>query len=313
MPHDRTVIVLVGPTCVGKTGVSIALAEAMGTEIISADSMQVYRHMDIGTEKPAPEQLARVRHHMVGIVEPSESYSAGRYVEDVKPIIEALHRRSRVPVVTGGTGLYIRALTRGLFKAPPADWALREELRKEDPRALHARLKELDPETAAAVEPADARRTIRALEVIMTTGMRMSEARRKLTVALPYEFVKVGLWRDRAELYPMIERRVDEMMRRGLVEEVRGVLRMKPSRVPMQAIGYKEIKAHLQGNCGLQEAVRLIKRNTKRYAKRQFTWFGKEEGLCWVDITGLSDTEEMLGRLLPALPEKIRASLQFPH
>jgi tRNA dimethylallyltransferase len=300
------VIMLVGPTCVGKTGAAIALAKRLGTEIISADSMQIYRHMDIGTEKPSKEQLAEVRHHMIDVVEPSQSYSAGRYVEDVRPVVEGLHSRGRVPVVTGGTGLYIKAMTRGLFKGPSADWALREDLRKEDTDSLYGRLRRQDPETAEGIEPTDKRRIIRALEVCIKSGRMMSELKREQTVALPYDFIKVALSRDReGELYPMIEARVEEMMGRGLLDEVRRVLGMNPSRSAMQAIGYKELKRHLEGEFTLAEAVALIKRNTRRYAKRQFTWFRKEKGLRWVDITGLRGPEEILKAILPLVPREL--------
>lgn len=298
---------LVGPTCVGKTGAAIALARQLGTEIISADSMQIYRHMDIGTEKPSPAQIAVVRHHMIDIVEPSQSYSAGRYIEDVRPIIEGLHSRSRVPVVTGGTGLYIKAMTRGIFKGPSADWTLREKLKPLESKDLYARLKRTDPETAEGIKPTDKRRIIRALEVCIKSGRRMSELKREQTVALPYEFIKLALSRDReGELYPMIEGRVEEMMGRGLLDEVMRVLRMNPSQSAMQAIGYKELKRHLDGEYPLDEAVELIKRNTRRYAKRQFTWFRKEEGLRWVDITGLRKPDDILERIMPLIPQELR-------
>ncbi len=296
---------LVGPTCVGKTGAAIALAHRLDTGIISADSMQIYRHMDIGTEKPTPKQLSEVRHHMIDIVEPSENYSAGRYIEDIRPIIDALHQRETVPIVTGGTGLYIKAMTRGLFKGPGADWTLREELRNEDTDTLYGRLGRLDPETASAIEPADKRRIIRALEVCIKTGRKMSELKKAQTVALPYDFIKVALSREREELYPMIEQRVDEMMRRGLIDEVKKVLAMNPSRSAMQAIGYKELKRYLEGEYPLEEAGRLIKRNTKRYAKRQFTWFRKEEDLNWVDITGAKGPDGVVEKLQPLLPAEI--------
>jgi tRNA dimethylallyltransferase len=301
------VIMLVGPTCVGKTGAAIELARRLGTEIISADSMQIYRHMDIGTEKPSKAQLAEIRHHMIDVVEPSQTYSAGRYVEDVRTIVEGLHSRGRVPVVTGGTGLYIKAMTRGIFKGPSADWKLREELKPLASEELYARLRKTDPETAEGIKPTDKRRIIRALEVCIKSGRKMSELRRELTAALPYEFIKVALSREReGELYPMIEARVDEMMGRGLLDEVRRVLRLNPSQSAMQAIGYKELKRHLEGEFPLDEAVALIKRNTRRYAKRQFTWFRKEEGLRWVDITGIIEPEEILERILPLVPRELR-------
>lgn len=294
-------ILVVGPTCVGKTGLSILLARELDTEIISADSMQIYRHMDIGTEKPSPDQRLEVRHHMIDVVEPWETFSVGRYVEAVRPIIEGLHARGRVPVVTGGTGLYIKAMTRGIFKGPAADEALRESLKGRETAALYRELTALDPEAAQGIAPSDRRRIVRALEVCALGGRRFSDMKRELTRPLPYEFVKVALTRGREELYSMIEDRVDEMVRRGLVEEVTGVLAMGPSKTAMQAIGYKEVAGYLRGEYSLNEAVGLVKRNTKRYAKRQFTWFRKEEGLCWVDVTGIHNAEQMLRRAEPCL------------
>jgi tRNA dimethylallyltransferase len=295
------VILIVGPTCVGKTGTSILLAEELRTEIISADSMQIYRHMDIGTEKPTRGQRKRVMHHMIDIVEPGEDYSTGRYVETVKPIIEGLLRNGRVPVVTGGTGLYIKAMTRGLFKGPSADWVLREELLKESAEALYGKLAGIDPEAAREIMPTDKRRVVRALEVCLLSGEKFSDLRRRHTAAFPFDFIKIALSRDRKELYTMIEERVDGMFKRGLVKEVEALMKMNPSRTPMQAIGYKEVAAHLRGEYSLDEAVWLIKRNTKRYAKRQFTWFGKEEGLNWVDITGIKDAGAALENIRPIL------------
>lgn len=298
------VIILLGPTGVGKTGVSILLAKALNTEIISADSMQIYRHMDIGTAKPTPEERSIVRHHMIDIVEPWESYSTGRYIETVVPIIEGLHRKGKIPIVAGGTGLYIKAMTRGIFSGPSADWSLREELlsmEKEEKGILYNYLKELDPKAVGKITPNDTRRIIRALEVCLESNTIMSEMQKRLTRPLPYEFIKIGLLRDRKELYRMIEERVDAMIEKGLVEEVRNLLKMNPDRTPMQAIGYKEIVMYINGEITWDEAVRLIKRGTKRYAKRQFTWFKKEEGIHWIDITGIYDSNEILIRVQQAL------------
>ncbi len=297
----KTVILVVGPTGVGKTGVSVLLAKELGTEILSADSMQIYRHMDIGTEKPTPEQQKEVTHHLIDVIGPSESYSAGRYIEDVIPIINSLHVRGKVPVVAGGTGLYIKAMTRGLFSAPSADWELREELSDEDTEILYKRLWRIDKEAADGIEPHDRRRIVRALEVCIKTGSKMSELKKIHTVPLPYDFIKIGLERERKELYGLIEERVDRMMERGLLEEVKMLVNMQTAKPPMQAIGYKEIAAYLKGEYPIDEAVRLIKRNTKRYAKRQFTWFRAEEGVRWVDITGVYDPEEAFRKVKEAM------------
>jgi len=310
------VIILLGPTGVGKTEASILLAKALDTEIISSDSMQIYKGMDIGTAKPSKKQREEVRHHMIDIVEPSESYSTGRYIEDIKPIIENLHKKNKIPIIVGGTGLYIKAMTRGIFSGPSADWKLREELNameEEQQGALYSYLKELDPEAASKIMPADTRRIIRAIEVSLKTRTSMSEVQQKLTEPLPYEFLKIGLTRDRKELYKMIEERVDTMIENGFVDEVKRVIeRLNKSNLPiypfthspihpfssMQAIGYKEISMYLNGEMPFEEAVRLIKRNTKRYAKRQFTWFNKEEDIHWIDITGIQDVNEVFKRII---------------
>jgi tRNA dimethylallyltransferase len=291
----KRVIILIGPTGVGKTGISILLAKELGTEIISADSMQIYRHMDIGTAKPMPHERDNIAHHMIDIVDPWESFSTGRYISMVAPIIEGLHQKGKIPIVVGGTGLYIKAMTRGIFSGPSADWTLREELlsmENEEKGSLHNYLRALDPDAAEKTTPNDTRRLIRALEVCLKSKTSISKMQEKLTRPLPYEFIKIGLSRDRKELYQMIEDRVDEMMASGLVKEVKKILEMDPDRTPMQAIGYKEIAKYLQGEITIDEAVTLIKRDSRRYAKRQFTWFRKEENIHWIDITGVHDIRE---------------------
>jgi tRNA dimethylallyltransferase len=303
------VIILLGPTGVGKTGVSLLLAKKLGTDIISADSMQIYRHMDIGTAKPTPDQRAMVKHHMIDIVGPRESYSTGKYIDAVVPIIEGLHRKGKIPIVAGGTGLYIKAMTRGIFSGPSADWSLRESLlagEKAENGSLYKYLGELDPEAAGKITPNDTRRIIRALEVSLKSASNISDMQKRFTQPLPYEFIKIGLSRDRKELYGLIEKRVDEMIANGLEEEVKNVLHLieasSVSPLPsMQAIGYKEIAMYLRSEISRDEAVRLIKRGSKRYAKRQFTWFRKEEGISWVDITGISDNLIILDRVCDIL------------
>lgn len=298
---EKRVIVLLGPTASGKTSLSILIAKALQTEIISADSMQIYRGMDIGTAKPTKEQLSQVPHHMIDIVEPSERFSVGQYLRMVVPIIEDLHNKGKIPLVVGGTGLYIRAMTRGLFEVPEPPGGLREKLKEiasEDPQSLWTELEKLDPQKAHQLNPSDLRRIIRALEVILTTGKPMSMLQESLTQSLPYEFIKIGITRDRKELYRIIEQRVDEMFSKGLVDEVRMLLKKDPSEVALQAIGYKETIEYLQGRLSLEEAIRKIKKATKAYAKRQFTWFKKEPSIQWVDITGLYEPEEIFQKVL---------------
>jgi tRNA dimethylallyltransferase len=300
----KKVIILLGPTGVGKTGASLFLARALDTEIISADSMQIYRHMDIGTAKPSREELAAVRHHMIDIIEPTESYSAGKYIEAIVPLIEDLHRRGKIPVVTGGTGLYIKAITRGIFNGPAADRSLRDELlleENETPGILYARLAEIDPDAAGRIERKDIRRVVRGLEVCRISSGKISDLQEKLTSPLPYEFTKIGLTRGREELYSMINKRVDAMIASGLLDEVKRILAMHPDRTPMQAIGYKEMALHISEEIDLKEAVRLIKRNSRRYAKRQFTWFRKEDRINWIDVTGLHESMDIFERIFKVL------------
>lgn len=290
------VIILLGPTCVGKTGASLLLAKELDTEIISADSMQIYRHMDIGTAKPTIEERAMIKHHMLDIMEPCEHFSAGKYIESVQGIIEGLHSKGKIPVITGGTGLYIKALTRGIFAGPAADWGLREALlssEKESAGSLYDKLRVIDPEAASRIMPADIRRIIRALEVCLKTDSGISEMQKNSTRPLPYEFVKIGLTRNRAELYALIEKRVDSMLEKGLIDEVKKLLTMQPGKTALQAIGYKEITSFLKGELHLDEAGALIKQRTRNYAKRQTTWFKKEEEISWLDVTGLFSSQEI--------------------
>jgi tRNA dimethylallyltransferase len=304
----KTVIIILGPTGVGKTGASILLARRLETEIISADSMQIYRGMDIGTAKPPARIRAEVRHHMIDIVSPTEAYSVGQYLETVAPIIEHLHEKEHLPIIVGGTGLYITALTRGLFNGPSADQSLRDEMllmEKNEKGVLYSHLRDMDPAAAQKIENNDTRRIIRALEVCINTKSKMSSMQKMFTKPLSYEFIKIGLIRDRSELYRMLEDRVDSMIASGLIEEVSDILKTHPDRTPLQAIGYKEIAEYLSGKISREEGIRLVKRNTKRYAKRQLTWFRKDPAIHWVDVSGIHDCEKMCRLItIPLLQNK---------
>jgi tRNA dimethylallyltransferase len=300
----KKVIILLGPTGVGKTGASLLLARRLGTEIIGSDSMQIYRGMDIGTAKPTLEERAEVCHHMIDIVDASEFFSTGQYIEKVVPIVENLLAGGKIPLIVGGTGLYIKAITRGIFSGPSADWPLREsliEIEEDERGSLYAYLSEIDPGAAAKIEKTDTRRIVRAIEVRMKSGEKISLLQKMCTQPLPYEFIKIGLSRERKELYRMIEERVDRMVASGLREEVVKLLGMNPGRTPLQAIGYKEFALHIKGGIALEEAVALVKRNSRRYAKRQFTWFRKEEGIRWIDITGMHTDKEIFNAIELAL------------
>lgn len=276
-------IFIVGPTGVGKTQLAIQLARRLHTEIISADSRQVYRLLDIGTAKPTLEEQRLVPHHLIDLVWPDQDFSVADYLACFRRVLKGFLAAHQIPLGVGGTGLYIRAITQGLFEGPGADWGLRQELeelhQKEGPLALHRRLKEVDPEAAQRIHPHDRRRIIRALEVYQLTNMPISRLQKEKTFpGLPLPFISFGLTRDRQELYERIERRVDLMLEMGLVEEVKGLLERGYSEElnALQAFGYRDLIAYLQGRQGLAEALEHFKQDSKRYAKRQLTWFGKE-------------------------------------
>ena len=300
-PNHSTVIIILGPTAVGKTGVSILLAKALKTEIISADSMQIYKHMDIGTAKPTPAELSEVPHHLINILLPDESFSAGLFRDNAVKVINELHQRNKIPLIVGGTGLYIRTLTRGLFEGPSADWKLRDELMEAE-RAngkghLYEYLKRLDPEAAKKIEPNDVRRIIRAIEVSLKDN-RISEFQKSATTPEPYNFIKIGLTRERKELYRLIDERVVKMMNDGLLEETKMLFKLNPSATALQSLGYKEIGSYIAGEISLEEAVDLIKKRTRNYAKRQMTWFRKEPDIKWIDVTGIMDADGILAKVL---------------
>ncbi len=292
----------------GKTGASILLAKALNTEIISSDSMQIYKHMNIGTAKPFMEQRQMVRHHMVDICDPWELFSTGEYIKQVKPIIKNLYRLNKTPLIVGGTGLYLKAMTRGIFEGPSADWQLRENLMNKEiqtPGYLYNSLKSIDPASAGRITPNDLRRIIRALEVYYKERKPISEFQKTLTKPFSCYFIKVGLTRDRKELYRLIEERVDGMMKDGLLQEVEKVISLtnkhaeSTNHLPaMQAIGYKELASYLNGSLNLDNAVSLIKKRTRNYAKRQFTWFKKEDDIFWIDITGIFEPQVIFDKIL---------------
>lgn len=283
-------VVVVGPTASGKTDLAIRLAERCHGEIINADSMQVYRGMDVGTAKPLPEQRQRVPHHLLDLVSPGINFTASDFRREASAAIADIHQRGKNIFVVGGTGLYIRALLHGLVDSPQGDEAIRAELvelaEKLGNEALLKKLAEVDPVTAERLHPNDRLRIIRALEVYRQTGCAMSRFREDHGFAdAPYASLKIGIRVDRQELYARVEKRVEEMMARGLVAEVEDLLRQGygPEHKAMRSIGYKEICSFLAGDYSLDQAVQLIKRDTRHYAKRQMTWFNKENGINWVE------------------------------
>ena len=300
-------LILAGPTAVGKSELALSLARRLGGEIISADSMQVYRGMDIGTAKPTPAERALVPHHLIDLVYPDEPFSAARYAEKFAKAAAGVAGRGRLPIVVGGTGLYIRAAVRPfLFPDAGARPGLRAELARLaaeiGPQALHLRLAAVDPEAAERIHPNDLRRIIRALEVYEATGRPISAWQRLFARRQPYETVFVCLTRERGELYRRIEARTERMIAAGFVEEVKSLLaagygRELPS---MQGLGYRELCSYLHGECSLAEAVERIKKRTRHYAKRQLTWFRREPVSLWLDLT-ISSAEEAQAQILRLL------------
>lgn len=293
----RPLLVIVGPTAVGKTDLAVAVAHRIGGEILSADAMQVYRGLDVGTDKPSPERRRGVPHHLIDVADPRETFSAARYRELARRALAEVLARGRVPIVCGGTGLYVRAFVDDLLPAPGGyDPALRarleEQARREGAPAMHRRLAEVDPEAAARIHPHNVRRVVRALEAYEATGRPMSELQRAARLnARPLPAVWVGLMRPREELYARIDRRVDDQIRRGLVEETRRLLAagVEPGCTAMQALGYKEMADYLAGRVSFAAAVRRLKQATRHYARRQIIWFRPDPRIRWFDLSTFPD------------------------
>lgn len=285
-------LVLIGPTAVGKTKMSIEIAKEFGCEIISGDSMQVYRGMDIGTAKITAEEMEGVPHHLIDIHEPDHPYSVAEFQEQCQRLIAEITERGKLPFIVGGTGLYVESVCYGYqFSETGADEVFREEqfryANEHGAEALHQKLAEADPETAERLHPNDLRRVVRALEVFHVTGVPLSSQLAPQTKQSPYDLCLVGLTMDRQMLYNRIEERIDLMLSQGLVDEVAALMDkgFAPGLVSMQGLGYKEIVSYLNGEFSYEEAVVLLKRDTRRFAKRQLSWFRHMKDIEWVDVT----------------------------
>lgn len=282
------IIVVCGPTATGKTKLGVALAQRFHGEVVSADSMQLYRGMAIGTAQPTPEEMGGIPHHMLAVADPREPYSVGRYVEEAGRCLEDILRRGKQPILVGGTGLYIDSLLSGRdFSQPPGNSRARLQARaaQEGLQALWAELQGIDPAAAARVHPNDEKRILRALEVWYDTGETISQHNQR-TQAVPPRYQAVTLllnYRERQDLYARIDQRVDEMMARGLLDEAKALLanRVPQDATAMQAIGYKELLPALAGQCPLEDAVALVKLRSRQYAKRQLSWFRRNQGGKW--------------------------------
>lgn len=299
------VIAVVGPTASGKTALSIALAQALGGEIVAMDSMQVYRRMDIGTAKPTLLERQGIPHYMLDVVEPDRTYSVAEYVPQAREALAKIHKTNRTPILVGGTGLYFKALCGGLTLGEAAgDPKLRQTLKAqaETPEgrlALHSRLQEVDPVSAARLHPNDSRRVIRALEVFRATGKPLSAQAGAREAFCPYDIKLLGVGIERPELISRINQRVDQMLAQGLVREVQELLAsgVPPESQAMQGLGYKELVPYLAGRQTLEEATGRIKTGTRQYAKRQMTWFRRTPGIQWLDGSDQALAEKALGFL----------------
>lgn len=309
----KPLIILSGPTAAGKTELSLRLAEAIGAEIISADSVQVYRHMDIGSAKISREEMRGIPHYLVDVLEPDEEFNVVRFQQMAKNAAEQIYEKGKIPLVVGGTGFYIQALLYDIdFADHDGDCSIRRKLEQTAGQYgsahLHEMLRGADPRAAEQIHPNNRKRVIRALEFYLQTGRKISDHNEEERAKdSPYNYAYFVLNEDRKLLYEKIDRRVDRMMERGLLDEVRELKErgVKRETTAMQALGYKELYAYLEGECTLEEAVRVIKRDTRHFAKRQITWFKREKDVIWADRSEMGGSEDdLLAYLLRVLREK---------
>ena len=309
----RPLVILTGPTAVGKTALSIALAKAIGGEIISADSMQVYRHMDIGSAKITPEEMEGIPHYLIDVLEPDQEFNVVVFQELAKQAAAEIYSRGHIPIVAGGTGFYIQALVYDIdFTENDEDTAFRrtleEQAKREGTEALYERLRAVNPESCESIHAHNIKRVIRAIEFYEKTGKKISEHNREQRQNdSPYNFAYFVLNDDRERIYERINVRVDLMMAQGLVEEVRALRESgcRKEMVSMQGLGYKELLSYLEGETSMEEAVYLIKRDTRHFAKRQLTWFRREKEVIWVDKTVFDhDSQKILNFMQDFLREK---------
>ncbi|WP_319521360.1 tRNA (adenosine(37)-N6)-dimethylallyltransferase MiaA [uncultured Desulfosarcina sp.] len=299
------IVVVCGPTGSGKTGLAIGLAQQFDGEIVGADSMQIYRYMDIGTAKPTPAEQARATHHMIDIVDPDEDFDAAMYADAAGRAIDDIVGRGRLPLVVGGTGFYIKALVYGLFEEGPSDPEIRSRLKEaaqsEGSAALHRRLAGLDSRAAAKIHPNDAYRIVRALEVFEITGRPLSDFQQRHRFQdRRFDALFLGVTWPRPILYDRIDRRVDRMMGQGLEAEVRGLLARGygPRLKSMQSLGYRHLAAFINGETRLDETVRTLKRDHRRYAKRQLTWFRADPAVHWMTPDAPQAAVDRIGKFL---------------
>ncbi|HKE61397.1 MAG TPA: tRNA (adenosine(37)-N6)-dimethylallyltransferase MiaA [Nitrospira sp.] len=315
----KPVVVIVGPTAVGKSRIAIGVAKRFETEILTADSRQVYRGMDVGTDKPPLTMRHGISHQLIDLVDPDKPFNAGLFRQRAGEAIERLYQHRQLPLVVGGTGLYVRTLLQGLCEAPPADpivrAQLREEVRARGYEHLYARLAAIDPVTAGKLHPRDTSKIIRALEVHQLSGLPMSEFQASHGFAeRPFSSLVIGLNRGRDELYRRIEERIDWQLSNGLVEETRGLLDQGYRResAAMKGLGYRQVAAYLAGECDRDEMVRVFKRDTRRFAKRQMTWFRREPDIAWLMMDATETAEHTVERVTRRIDQFLTALEEQP-
>ena len=309
----KPLVILAGPTAVGKTDLSIQLAKRIGGAIISADSMQVYKYMDIGSAKVMPEEMEGVKHYLIDELDPSDEFNIVRFQQMAKEALNEIYANGQIPIVAGGTGFYIQALLYDIdFTHQDSDEAFRKKMAdfaaEHGAEALHEKLKEIDPVSYETIHANNTKRVIRALEYYYLTGQQISaHNEQEHKKASPYNFAYFVLTDDRAHLYERIDRRVDLMMKKGLVDEVKRLYDMgyHKDMVSMQGLGYKELLSYLDGECTLDEAVYIIKRETRHFAKRQLTWFRREQDVIWLDKAAYKyNDKQILADMIKCLKEK---------
>ena len=313
MERKIPVICVSGPTASGKTALAVKLAKKYSGEVISADSMQIYEGMDIATAKPDAEEMDGIPHYLIGFLPPSHTYSVAQFTEDAARIIKDIDSRGKTPILAGGTGLYVDSLLNNItFSESSADESLREQLRekaqREGAESLIEELRQFDPESAERIEPNNIKRVIRAIEIYRTTGITMTEHNiRSRSIESPYDAVKIGLKaKDRQYLYDRINLRVELMVQKGLIEEAKEVLSKPCSPTAKKAIGYKELVPYLNGEATLNEALEELKKQTRRYAKRQLTWFMRDKNIRWFDIDTYDNSEDLFADVCTYIDKAMR-------
>jgi len=310
----KPLVVIVGPTAVGKSRIAIDVAKRFETEILTADSRQVYRGMDVGTDKPPVASRQGIPHQLIDLVDPDEPFNTGLFRQHAAAAIKRLYQHRRLPLVVGGTGLYVRTLLQGLCEAPPADPTVRaqlcEEAHAQGGEHLYARLVSVDPVTAAKLHPHDTSKIIRALEVHQLSGLPMSEFQARHGFSeRPFSSLVIGLNRDRAQLNRRIEERIDWQLANGLVEETKRLLDRGYRRdaAAMKGLGYRQVAAYLAGECDGVEMVRQFKRDTRRFAKRQMTWFRREPGIIWLTLEEAEPIDQTVDRVTRLIDQFLEA------